>query len=379
MNFHIATSTFNEALDLVSKFVSKHATLPILENIYIKASIDTITLKATDMEKHIEMSVPANIKADGIITINARTLTNIIKTIEEEQIQCVMDNDTLTIKSSTDNFDIKGIPASEYVALPEVTNENSIAIDAQALITGIEKVDYCVSEKNFSPVLTGVYMRVIEDNGQKNCIFVGSDSFRLAEYKIPTTATMQDMSLIIPKININDIKKSIEYLQNKESWDISIHFSDNMISFQGKTNDGVEILTTSLLVQGNFPDYNNENIMPTMHNTSLVIEKESLEKAVRKILIMTKDINNYVLLETAENQLTIKSGDTDKGAAVTTIPAVVNGEMISVGINGKYINEFIKGVQSSEITINIVDNQKPLVFKDVDDSNYTYIARPLLK
>jgi len=249
MNLTIACSTLNEALDLTTRFVSKHATLPILENIYLKASIDTLLLKATDMEKHIEMSIPANITNDGTLTVNARTFASIIKTIDDDQVQLLLKDETLIIKSSTDTFEIKGIPSSEYVALPEVSNENSITIEASSIITGIEKVEFTVSEKNFSPVLTGVYMRILEKNEKKYLIFVGSDSFRLAEYKIPVTSSLQDMSLIIPKTNIGDIKKTLEYYTTKEGGDVTINFSDNMVAFRCKTPDGIQLLTTSLLIQ----------------------------------------------------------------------------------------------------------------------------------
>jgi DNA polymerase III sliding clamp (beta) subunit (PCNA family) len=43
------------------RFVSKNATLPILKNFYFKASIDTLLLRATDMEKYIEIEMPAKI------------------------------------------------------------------------------------------------------------------------------------------------------------------------------------------------------------------------------------------------------------------------------------------------------------------------------
>jgi len=97
-----------------------------------------------------------------------------------------------------------------------------------------------------------------------------------------------------------------------------------MISWKGKTSNHIELLVTSLLIQGNFPDYNNENILPTKFNTSILIDKEQLEKAVKKILIITKDINNYVLLETQKDKLHVSSGNTEKGEATTSISAIIS-------------------------------------------------------
>jgi DNA polymerase III sliding clamp (beta) subunit (PCNA family) len=61
MKVTLEVAALQEVMDLVGRFVSRHATLPILENVYIKASIDTILFRATDMEKYIEMELPAKL------------------------------------------------------------------------------------------------------------------------------------------------------------------------------------------------------------------------------------------------------------------------------------------------------------------------------
>ena len=57
----IKTKNIQQILDIVMRFVSKNSTLPILGNIYIKGNIDSLILRATDMEKYIEFEIPATI------------------------------------------------------------------------------------------------------------------------------------------------------------------------------------------------------------------------------------------------------------------------------------------------------------------------------
>jgi DNA polymerase III sliding clamp (beta) subunit (PCNA family) len=64
MKVSINVKQFQEILDILGKFVSKHSTLPILENIYLKTNIDTLILRATDMEKYVEISLPTKIHAE---------------------------------------------------------------------------------------------------------------------------------------------------------------------------------------------------------------------------------------------------------------------------------------------------------------------------
>jgi DNA polymerase III sliding clamp (beta) subunit (PCNA family) len=61
MKITIETAKLMEIIDLGLRFVSKNATLPILQNFYFKASIDSLILRATDMEKYIEIEMPCTI------------------------------------------------------------------------------------------------------------------------------------------------------------------------------------------------------------------------------------------------------------------------------------------------------------------------------
>lgn len=64
MKISIETAKLIDVIDIATRFVAKNATLPILQNIYFKASIDTLLLRATDMEKYIEIELPCTVKAE---------------------------------------------------------------------------------------------------------------------------------------------------------------------------------------------------------------------------------------------------------------------------------------------------------------------------
>jgi len=375
MKITIETAKILEVIDLGLRFVSKNATLPILQNFYFKASIDTLLLRATDMEKYIEIEMPCKIVMEGAITVNARMFSDIMKSIEEKEVEISVDQKSqiMTLKSAKDTFDINGIAASEYVALPEVPNENTISVETSLFAEGVSKVEYAVTEKNFSPVLTGVLLKAKEES----LIFVGTDSFRLSEFKAPSSIKEADFALIVPKVTMTDIQKISEYAINNESDTLTIKYSENLIAFQSHIKD-MKILATSLLIQGNFPEYDREEIMPKIFNTKILVDKSLCEKAIRKIGILTRDINNYIQIETTQDSIIISSGKTDKGAGTTNIPAIIEWPAVNFGINGKYITDFIKIIKGDELIFNVIDNQKPLVLMDKDDASYRYVVRPLI-
>lgn len=379
MKITLETSKLNELIDIAVRFVSKNATLPILQNIYFKASIDSLIIRATDMEKYIEIEMPCVVGLEWTITVNAKTFSDIIKTIEEKNIEINVDpkSNIMTIKSAKDNFEINGIPSSEYVALPDIPRDNVISLDWVMFSSWIKKVEFAVTEKSFSPVLTWVLLKSKKESDWNKLIFVWSDSFRLAEQKINIGSELQDFSLIIPKVTITDIEKIAEYGASNESEEIKIQFSENLITFEIKVKD-TKILATSLLIQGNFPEYDREEIMPRNFNTKILVDKNECEKAIKKIWILTRDINNFIQIETNKTEITISSWKTDKWVWSTSIPAIIEGQDVTLWINGRYITDFTRVMSGSEVLFNIVDNQKPLIISEKNDSSYKYLVRPLL-
>ena len=188
---------------------------------------------------------------------------------------------------------------------------------------------------------------------------------------------MQDFSLIIPTVTITDIEKIAEYGASNESEEIKIQFSENLITFEIKVKD-TKILATSLLIQGIFPEYDREEIMPRNFNTKILVDKNECEKAIKKIWILTRDINNFIQIETNKTEIIISSWKTDKWAGSTSIPAIIEGQDVILWINWRYITDFTRIMSGSEVLFNIVDNQKPLIISEKNDSSYKYLVRPLL-
>lgn len=376
----IPTSKLQEILDNCTRFVSKSSTLPVLENIYIKAESDKVVFKSTDMEKYIQFEINTQVEAQWWLTVNAKVFSDIIRSLDDDEVKLEIDENTdmLTINTTSDVFKVKWISISEYVAAPSVSSDVAASIKPSELSKWIDKVAYAVTERNFSPVLTGVLLKMKQESDWNKLVFVWTDSLRLAEYKIPYEGEFCEMELVIPKINIIDIKKMIDYVEEKWWTKIDVSFSENMVSFVADLEDS-KIYTTSVLIQWNFPNYDNESIIPRQYNTEINTDKMQLEKSIKKVSILTKDVNNFVNISNLdEKKIVVRSWETDKWEADTNINASIDWSDFKIGINWKYISDFIKVIESDNILINIVDNEKPVVFKDELDENLVYVIRPLV-
>jgi DNA polymerase III sliding clamp (beta) subunit (PCNA family) len=160
-------------------------------------------------------------------------------------------------------------------------------------------------------VFTGVVITSKQEEKNNQLVFVGTDSYRLAEYKTPYDGEFQDFKLIIPKSSINDIKRVGDYcLSKQQNNNVQIHYANNMVLCEFSIGN-MSIKTNSLLIQGNFPDYDNEKIVPRQFNTTITVDSSATEKAIRKIGILTKDNNNFIHIVSKDTFLEITSGTTD--------------------------------------------------------------------
>jgi len=370
MKFILEKKLLLQALDLASRFVSKNSTLPILENVALIWNIDTLEIKATDMNKYIYISMPAQIESEWAITINAKMLLDAIKVIDWEVIEMEWKDDwtLLTILSWSDKFEFRWISINEYVAIPDIDAVWSFEITADVLSKWIERVESSIPDKSFTTIITWMLLKW----NWNTLSFVWTDSFRLSEYKL-TYEFKNDFEVVIPKYVLSDIIK-VSDIARQEDAKITISYDNKLVTFNWKIwNFNIEIKTN--LIQWQYPDY--EKIILSNYNFKIIVDKTDLEKAIRKVSLFSKDISYYVKFIPEDDQLTISSWETDLWEWITKISSIFEWDSILLWLNWKSILDFLKYVEWEEVIFNVFDEEKPILINDKWDDWYRFVIRPL--
>lgn len=371
MKFKIKKADLHQALDLASRFVSRNWTLPVLENVAISGNIDTLELKATDMNKYIHLTMPAKIESEWAITVNAKMFLDAIRFAESEEIELEWKDDWtfLTLLSWKDKFDFKWISINEYIAIPNNETGENFEISPELLSKWIERVDSSIADKSFTTIITWMLLKWT----WSEIAFVWTDSFRLSEYKI-AQEIWKEFDIVIPKNTLSEIKKVSDLmLQEDSTKNIKISFDKKLINFSFEIWDfNIEIKTN--LIQWVYPDY--EKIILPSYNSKMIIDKTNLEKAIKKASLFSKDMNYFVKFTPWEDQLVIWSSETDLGEWSAQIPAIIDWD-VKLWLNWKSVLDFLKYVDWEEVIFNIFDDEKPILIKDQGDENYKFVLRPL--
>ena len=95
MKIICSKSNLVKGVSIVSKAVPSKTTMPILECILIDASTDVIKLTANDMELGIETRIDGEIIERGILALNAKIFSEIVRKLPDNDIVIETDNDHL--------------------------------------------------------------------------------------------------------------------------------------------------------------------------------------------------------------------------------------------------------------------------------------------
>ena len=107
-------------LNLVTGVVERRQTLPILANVLLESSNDTLRLIGTDLEVEILIEVTAENAAAGTTTVYARKLLDICRTLPNGAILHISQTeDRLKIQSGHSRFNLQSLPAQDFPRLDE--------------------------------------------------------------------------------------------------------------------------------------------------------------------------------------------------------------------------------------------------------------------
>ena len=121
MEFKITRENFLEGLGKTQGVVEKKNTMPVLSNILLEADKKGLTISATDMEVALVFTSAAQVIQPGKITVSCRHIYDIVREINQpEVVVSLKQGNRLEVKAGTSVFNIPGLEANEFPAIPTV-------------------------------------------------------------------------------------------------------------------------------------------------------------------------------------------------------------------------------------------------------------------
>src|SRR6202030_4123727 len=199
MELTVARVDLQKELQLCQGVVEKRSTIPILSNVLLKAADGRLQIAATDLDVTILSSCAAKITTPGGVTIEAKRLFDVVRSLPDDGVRVAM-----RIESGTAKFRLLGLPAEDYPTLPTVTATESYTVPLDELKTMVAKVKFAITHEETRFQLNGALLKVMPQKME----MVATDGHRMALINFPQGNGKKkghELTILIPRKALEEI------------------------------------------------------------------------------------------------------------------------------------------------------------------------------
>lgn len=371
MKFSIQREFFLEGIQKTLSIVEKKTTMPILNNVLIRAEKNKITIVATDREIGLVAGYEAEILDKGDVTVSARKLYEMIREIEGDTVQFeANENHRVTLTSQKIIYKIPGLPADDFPSVTDDRNElNFYKIKGQLIERLIRKTSFAMSADEMRKNLNGVFFETIDDGGKNKLRMIATDGHRLAMANVDTEGTpfpQMEKGVIIPRKGLGEIRRLIEDAPEE----IFLGVRQGMCIIRTDST----MLRVSL-VDADYPDY--KRVIPTEKGVLVQFDKDTILHALRRMSVISSERYSGVIIKLEKGRMVLESANPDVGEAKDEIEVDYHDKEFSVGYNVKYLIDAIEVIDEKTLIFEIGAGMKPGVIRPAEKDDYLCIVMPL--
>lgn len=371
MKFRTERDVLLEALSTASRAASPRGASGMgSPSVQLALHSSRLDITGSDPDLVIEARVAVQGEADGTTLLPSRLVVDIVRAFEPGAVTVDAGEDEVRITSGRAEFVVRIANGAEITRLSSPMSEPVMLPSARFAESLRQVVRAALTDDSRAPQLTGVLM-VATSNGLR---LVATDSYRLAFSDLEGVSALADGSeVLIPARALSEIQRLIGSVDEKNETTLIFRHSELDAVFEvGETK-----LTTRLL-KGPFPDY--QRLLPPSYPNALVVGREDLGAAVRRVRLMvrdTKDAMTPVRVAFSPDGADLTVLTAESGRAAERVDGRFVGEDLVVAFNPNYLLEGIEAIRTDDVVIEVIDSTKPATLRGDGDNDYRYLLMPV--
>lgn len=170
--------------------------MPILECILIDASTNEIKFTSNDMELGIETRVQGLVLEKGIIALDAKIFSEIVRKLPDNDVTIETDDKLNTlITCEKAKFNIPGKSGEDFSYLPLIEKNDCIRVSQFTLKELIRQTIFSIAVNENNKLMTGELFQV--DNNMLRVVSL--DGHRISIRKIGLKEECEDRKVVVPE------------------------------------------------------------------------------------------------------------------------------------------------------------------------------------
>jgi len=366
MKFYCSKDELQKALSMTESAASDRLGMQILSNVFIEAKSDKIIIIGTDTEITIKSELIAKVEKEGVSTISAKKINDILKTFPSGDVLIESDdkfNITVTSTNIDAKFRLQGKDPEEFPKI-EKSDDKYFSIPQHLLRDMIRKTIYATSKDSLRHFLQGVFF---EKKGSSELRLVATDGQRLSltKYEIESLKNFDDFGVIIPQKPLNELLKVLE-----NDGECNIIFTEKMGFFKLAS---VEI--SSITIDTQFLDY--RSVIPKNLKYELTANTEHLSNSIKRVSSILDVKERKIKFEIRKNYINIYGDNPNLGDAVEKVEVQYSGADIDIGLNYEFMLQSLKEIKSESVVISIESGFQPIIVKEAGSEDSLVVIGPM--
>ncbi len=366
MDFVVKKSELSRELQYAQGGVERKATVPILSNLLLETTGNTLAVTATDLDVTMQCACPASIKASGALAVSARKLFDIVRFLPEADVHFKSDGQSwIHITCERAKFKIASLSKENFPDIPSV-DMDTVSLPALPLHYMATRCAFAITQEESRYTLNGALMIVDPDR----VTFVATDGHRLVfiSHDVKIEGVENEDRVLVPKKALSELSK----LTSENDSRVEFGRSENHLFFRVG-----ERLLVSRVLTGQFPNYN--MVIPQENDKCAALSAAEFGAALKRVSIMADEESRAVRLSIKKDQLDIQASGTEIGEAKETMAANYQADELEIGFNAQYVLDFLGGLESEEIELHLRDGETQGLFKPKPEGDYQhqYVLMPM--
>ena len=363
MKLICSKSNLLHGVNIVSKAVPTRTTMAILECILIDASANEIKLTANDMELGIETKIEGEIAERGVIALDAKIFSEIVRKLPDSDV--VIETDAsfkTTITCEKAKFNIVGKSGDDFSYIPYIERNEAITLSQFTLKEVIRQTIFSIADNDNNKLMTGELFE-IEENHLK---VVSLDGHRISIRNIELKNNYEHKKVVVPGKTLQEVSK---ILPGSAEEDVNMFLTDNHIVFEFD-----DTTVVSRLIEGEY--FKIEQMLSSDYETKVKINKRELLDCIDRATLLVKEGDKKpIIMNVTDGNMELKI-NSFIGSMNEDIDIVKDGKDILIGFNPKFFIDALRVIDEEEVSLYMVNPKAPCFIKD-DDGKFIYLILPV--
>lgn len=364
MKFSIDRDALLKPLQLVTGAVERRHNLPILSNLLVVVSGDSLKLTGTDLE--VELVGQALLEGDieqGRTTVPAKKFLDIVKSLPEQVLVKVEQQENrLLLRSGRSRFTLATLPAEEYPNVEAFEADIEFTLKQGTVKSLIDATQFSMANQDVRYYLNGLLLET-EANTLRA---IATDGHRLAMSHRTIEAQLPEKQVIVPRKGVIELLRTFD----GDDADVSIAIGDNAI--RATTSRAV---FTSKLVDGRFPDY--RRVLPKGGDKIVIASRQQLKQALLRASILSNEKFRGVRVLLENNLVKITANNPEQEEAEEILDVEYEHPALEIGFNVSYLLDVLNNLQSEDVRITLIDGNSSALIDDPVQQDSMYVVMPM--